>query len=46
MKKEEFVSNNRAINNGEDLPRLLLEEMYNTITEYEIKVLIYMSKEN
>ena len=31
MKKEEFVSNNRGINDGKDLPRELLEGIYDTI---------------
>lgn len=31
MKLEDFIKNNRGINNGTDLPRELLEELYNEI---------------
>lgn len=38
MKKEEFVSQNRGINNGKDLPREMLEDIYDTIVNNEIKI--------
>jgi hypothetical protein len=38
MKKEEFVRNNRGINDGEDLPRDYLENLYDQIKDRQIQV--------
>lgn len=38
MTKEDFVKNNRGINNGEDLPEELLGEIYEEIQTNEIKM--------
>jgi len=38
MTKEEFVKINRGINNDSDLPREFLEEIFDSITEEEIKM--------
>ena len=37
MEKEEFLANNRGINEGEDLPPVFLEDLYQRILEEEIK---------
>lgn len=37
MEKEEFLANNRGINEGEDLPSIFLEDLYQRILEEEIK---------
>eukprot|EP01119_Soliformovum_irregulare_P001357 TRINITY_DN1107_c0_g1_i7.p1 TRINITY_DN1107_c0_g1~~TRINITY_DN1107_c0_g1_i7.p1 ORF type:complete len:513 (-),score=95.53 TRINITY_DN1107_c0_g1_i7:25-1563(-) len=39
MTVQEFISNNRGISNGQDLPREFLEKLYNNITSKEIKFL-------
>lgn len=38
MKKEEFVRNNRGINDGDDLPREYLENLYDQIKDRQIQV--------
>jgi Sec7-like guanine-nucleotide exchange factor len=38
MKREEFVNNNRGINDGDDLPRPFLESIYDNIVGNEIKM--------
>ena len=38
MTKEQFVSNNRGINGGKDVPRSLLESMYERIKSNEIRL--------
>mmetsp|Transcript_13530 Transcript_13530/g.18710 ORF Transcript_13530/g.18710 Transcript_13530/m.18710 type:complete len:849 (-) Transcript_13530:52-2598(-) len=38
MNKEQFVTNNRGINNGKDLPREYLEALYDKIVQNEIKM--------
>lgn len=38
MTLEEFIRNNRGINEGEDLPRQFLEDLYNEIKNKEIEV--------
>jgi len=38
MKKEEFIRNNRGINDGEDLPKEYLENLYDRIKEKQIQV--------
>jgi len=39
MSKEEFVNNNRGIDDGRDLPRELLEIVFQNISLNEIKLL-------
>lgn len=36
MTKLQFVSNNRGINNGKDLPHEWLEQLYDSIVKKEI----------
>lgn len=38
MTEEDFIRNNRRINDGNDLPRELLSELYNSICENEIRI--------
>ncbi|KJP87734.1 hypothetical protein AK88_02629 [Plasmodium fragile] len=38
MKLEEFIKNNRGINNGKNLDRIYLENLYNCILHEEIKL--------
>lgn len=38
MTEEDFIRNNRRINDGNDLPRELLSELYNSICEHEIRI--------
>ncbi|CAI5479538.1 unnamed protein product [Closterium sp. Yama58-4] len=38
MTEEEFIRNNRKINDGKDLPRELLSELYHAIARNEIKM--------
>ncbi|KAF6168002.1 hypothetical protein GIB67_020572 [Kingdonia uniflora] len=38
MTEEEFIRNNRAINDGKDLPREYLSELFQSISNNEIKV--------
>lgn len=38
MTKEEFVKQNRGIDNGKDLPREMLEDIFDTIVNNEIKI--------
>ncbi|GJQ14168.1 hypothetical protein GpartN1_g5959.t1 [Galdieria partita] len=38
MSKEEFIKNNRGINDGEDLPEEFLEELYDRIVNEEIRL--------
>lgn len=38
MTIDQFVSNNRGINDSKDLPRPFLERLYNTIQQNEIKM--------
>ena len=37
MEQSEFVTNNRGINDGNDLPKIFLEDLYQRILEEEIK---------
>ena len=37
MTLEQFISNNRGINDGDDLPQQLLSNVYHDITHREIK---------
>ena len=37
MTMDEFVRNNRGIDNGKDLPRELLEAVYNNIKEKKVR---------
>jgi len=37
MTQQEFVANNRGINDGGDLPKVFLEDLYQRISEEEIK---------
>lgn len=37
MEQAEFVQNNRGINDGNDLPKVFLEDLYQRIYEEEIK---------
>ena len=39
MKKSDFIKNNRSINEGADLPRSLLEKVYDSIHGTEIRML-------
>ncbi|HEY9759984.1 MAG TPA: Sec7 domain-containing protein [Oculatellaceae cyanobacterium] len=45
MTCEQFVTNNRGINNGSDIPRELLVELYRSITANEIKMTDTLSNE-
>ncbi|KNA24145.1 hypothetical protein SOVF_018230 [Spinacia oleracea] len=38
MTEEDFIRNNRLINDGNDLPRELLSELYSSICENEIRI--------
>ena len=38
MSMDQFVANNRGINDGEDVPKMLLESMYTRIKENEIRL--------
>lgn len=42
MTKEQFVRNNRGINDGKDLPREYLESLYDQIKANQIQVLLYL----
>lgn len=39
MSKDQFVNNNRGIDNGKDLPYDYLENLYNSIVKNEIQIM-------
>lgn len=44
--RDQFIKNNRGINNGKDLPREYLEELYDEIKARQIQVALCHLKQH